>query len=1005
MQFNRQAFLSKIRSISDRLRDFSKTRKARNLGIIILIFLFLFSITGFFILPPYVKRVAVEVLSEQLGRTVNIGAVSLNPYSLGVTIKDFEIREEDGATPFVSFAKLYVNLQLMSVFRGGPVIKEVKLEKPRIHLVRTSANTYNFTDIVERIQARSKNEPKDKPQKPFFYSFSNIQVLDGALEFDDHPARTRHEITQVNFGIPFISNLPSYVEAYVQPSLSAVINGTPLDLKGASKVFSDSRETSFDLLLKDIDIPYYLAYVPAEVKVSVPSGRLDIAIKIIYRQYKDRLPTLILQGETTLRGLRAVIKKIPGDFLNIPLLSVRDISFDLQARKIEVGSIATEKGFLAVSRGADGRMNFDSIVDTTRTSPSPETKKAEPAPSWSVLLKSLVISDYTVKATDGSLRSPSALTVDEITLKTQDLSTDEKDNKGNVAFSMRVDRKGTVSIGGDVKLKPLAADLTVNIKGVPLKPAQPFLAERARAILAGGSLNMNGALTAAQNKKDGINTSFKGKLWINKLSLLDQANAEDLLKWESLYIGEMDIRSLPLFVHIREIALTNFYSRIIINADKTVNLREVFSAPTGTTPEPPAPLQTVQQASAPEDLKKSESERKIRIDKITVQGGTINFTDESIKPRFSSNLLEIGGRISGLTSEEGKLGELELRGKYDRYAPLEIVGKLNPLGKDLFVDVKADFKDMDLTQVSPYAGKYAGYGIQKGKLSFHLEYLVEKNKLDSKNNIFIDQFTFGDPVSSPDATKLPVKLAVSLLKNRNGEIALDIPVSGELNDPKFSIGRVVLKVLMNLLEKAATSPFALLGAAFGGGEQLGYAEFASGSTDLTDATKKKLDILSKALYDRPALKMDVVGHADLDKDREGLKQNLMLRKVKAQKVKDLSRKAGESASIETVTVTPEEYPEYLKRVYREEKFPKPRNIIGLAKDLPVSEMEKLIVTNTKVSDDDLRALAGDRARAIRDYLVQSKKTEMERIFIVEAKTITPEKKEGVKDSRTDFILK
>ena len=102
---------------------------------------------------------------------------------------------------------------------------------------------------------------------------------------------------------------------------------------------------------------------------------------------------------------------------------------------------------------------------------------------------------------------------------------------------------------------------------------------------------------------------------------------------------------------------------------------------------------------------------------------------------------------------------------------------------------------------------------------------------------------------------------MSLLKNRNGEIKLDIPVSGELNDPKFSVGRIVLKVIMNLLEKAATSPFALLGAAFGGGEQLGYAEFDHGSASLTDETKKKLDIIGKALYDRPALKMDIVGHA------------------------------------------------------------------------------------------------------------------------------------------------
>ncbi len=321
------------------------------------------------------------------------------------------------------------------------------------------------------------------------------------------------------------------------------------------------------------------------------------------------------------------------------------------------------------------------------------------------------------------------------------------------------------------------------------------------------------------------------------------------------------------------------------------------------------------------------------------------------------------------------------------------------------MDLKANFKDMDLTTVSPYTGHYAGYTVQKGKLSFQLEYLIVKNKLDAKNSVFLDQFTFGDPVESPEATKLPVRLAVSLLKDRNGEIALDIPVSGELNDPKFSVGGVVLKVIVNLLVKAATSPFALLGAVFGGGEELGYAEFDDGSAVLTDATKKKLEIIGKALQDRPALKMDIVGHADPEKDREGLKQNGMLRKIKSRKIRAMVKTSGETPSLDAVTVTQEEYPEYLKQAYKEEKFPKPRNIIGMAKDLTVPEMEKLILTNLTVTDDDLKALAGERARLVRDYLLQSMQIEPERIFVVETKTLEVEKKEGAKDSRADFSLK
>jgi hypothetical protein len=437
-----------------------------------------------------------------------------------------------------------------------------------------------------------------------------------------------------------------------------------------------------------------------------------------------------------------------------------------------------------------------------------------------------------------------------------------------------------------------------------------------------------------------------------------------------------------------------------------MNLQEIFKAPARAEDAGGLPRETPPAtALVSEPSQTLVRQPDIRIDTIMLQGGTINFTDDSIKPRFSSNIFELAGRVAGLSSKKDTAGEVKLKGTYDRYAPLEITGKINPFKDNLFVDLKADFKDMDLTSVSPYAGRYAGYTIEKGKLSFQLEYLVEKNKLNAKNNVFLDQFTFGDKVESAEATKLPVRLAVSLLKDRKGEIRLDIPVSGELSDPKFSIGGLILKVIVNLLAKAATSPFALLGAVFGGGDQLGYAEFDYGSAALTEASIKKLDILEKALSERPALEMDIEGHADPSKDLEGLKQNLMLKRVKAQKIRDLAKTDDSTSSLESIVVTPGEYPEYLKRAYKAEKFPKPRNIIGMAKDLPVPEMEKLMLTNMKVGDDDLKALATERARAVRDYLLQSKQVEPERIFMIETKTLEGEKTEGAKNSRTDFKLK
>ena len=240
---------------------------------------------------------------------------------------------------------------------------------------------------------------------------------------------------------------------------------------------------------------------------------------------------------------------------------------------------------------------------------------------------------------------------------------------------------------------------------------------------------------------------------------------------------------------------------------------------------------------------------------------------------------------------------------------------------------------------------------------------------------------------------------------KNGEIELDVPVSGNIDDPKFSVARIVLKVLVNLLVKAATSPFALLGALFGGGEELSYLEFDPGSFRIAGPGEAKLTSLVKVLHERPALKVEIEGHVDPGKDPEGLRQYLFLKKVKAQKLKEMTSQGMPPVPVDNVAVAPGEYPKFLKAAYKAEKFPKPRNFIGIAKDLPAPEMEKLILTHIEVKADDLRDLALARSQAVKEVLLKSGQVEPERIFLVEPKSLAPEKKEKVRDSRVDFRVK
>jgi hypothetical protein len=314
----------------------------------------------------------------------------------------------------------------------------------------------------------------------------------------------------------------------------------------------------------------------------------------------------------------------------------------------------------------------------------------------------------------------------------------------------------------------------------------------------------------------------------------------------------------------------------------------------------------------------------------------------------------------------------------------------------------ATTRDVELTNFSAYSMKYTGYPIVKGKLNVDLHYQLDQNKLNANNHIFIDQFTFGDHVDSPSATNLPVRLAISLLKDSRGQIDVNVPVSGSLDDPQFSVGSLIWHAFLNVIEKAVTSPFSLLASAFGGSEELGYVAFGPGSAKLGENEVKKLETIAKALADKPGVKLDISGRVDPAVDTAGLKQAELDRRVKQQKIKDVVGK-GESVDLDSIAIAPGEYDKYLERAYSAADIKKPRNFVGLAKSIPAEQMKQLLLDSTAVSEADLTALAQRRAGAVQDWLAG--KVDAGRIFTVAPKLDATGINDKGPSTRVDFTLK
>ena len=377
---------------------------------------------------------------------------------------------------------------------------------------------------------------------------------------------------------------------------------------------------------------------------------------------------------------------------------------------------------------------------------------------------------------------------------------------------------------------------------------------------------------------------FAGNIHVEKLHTVDNDLQDDFINWERLDVLGLNYQQAPDRLDIAEIVARKPYARVIIESDSTLNVKRVLTAPGAAANAQAAPAAQRGQAGCGQDRRNRRRRLSNRprtgrlrrqpmpmsIKKITMQGGQANFTDLSVTPNFSAGIQNLQGTVLGLSSKPNSRAKVDLHGEVDTFSPVTITGEVNVLSAALYTDLAMSFRNMELSIFNPYSGKFAGYNITKGKLTTEMHYKVEGRKLDAQHHIVIDQLEFGAKTASKEAVSLPIKLAVALLKDRNGVIDLNLPVGGSLDDPSFRLAPIIWKVFVNILEKAVTAPFALFGALFGGGPELQFIDFKPGAGDLEAAAADKIKTVAKAMKERPQLKIDLPIAVVPDIDRPAL---------------------------------------------------------------------------------------------------------------------------------------
>lgn len=572
---------------------------------------------------------------------------------------------------------------------------------------------------------------------------------------------------------------------------------------------------------------------------------------------------------------------------------------------------------------------------------------------------------------------------------------------------------GKLDLKGMFTPQPLTLKSSVDLSELNVATFAPYAASSLNATVRAITLGAKGdvAFTAAAGSAP-MKVNWKGGVEVTGVDLQDKVNNDDFLNWKRLGFSGMDISVAgdKIGAKLGDIALEDFYGRILLNAQGRLNVMDLVAAPGQAGGSITQDTQTPgRQAAAPAPAPAAKSSAgagmpDISVNSVTLSRGRMTFTDRFVKPNYVAELSAIEGAITAVSSTNPQPAKVKVTGRVYTTAPLSISGIVQPFAKFLTLDLKASAKGVDLPRFNTYSAKYVGYPIKRGKLSVDLEYKIKDRALQASNHVVLNQLTFGDKTNSPDATKLPVLLAVALLKDSRGNIDINLPISGSLDDPEFSVGGIVVRVLLNLVVKAVTSPFSLLASAFGGGEELSYVEFKPGSAVLTEDSQQRIDTLTKALTDRPALKMDISGRADPKTDMEGLRQAWVEGQIRAAKAAATTPR-GKKPDAAGVKVSAAERAKYLEDVYDDADIKdKPRNFIGMAKSVPADQMEAMLRSVAPVGDEQLRQLADARAQAVYEKL-QAQEGLADRVFIVAPQLDADGIKDEGQPSRVDFSLK
>lgn len=982
----------------------------------------LYAIIGFLVLPGIIKNTAIEQIEQNLGWQASIEKVELNPFTLTLTIHQLSVVDEQGET-MLSFDRYHNDIELRSLTEGAVTFANLELISPYIKLVVGANGKTNFQDAIESHQSSEPaNVEPDTSAKsaPPKLLFDAIKVEHGAVDVADYSQAEaiEHQLKPISFSLQNFSTFVNESGAY---QLEIAL-GTGQRLAWKGNIGIAPFHSSGFLKVENINAHRLWIYAQEHLPYSLTNALLGVEGSYEVSMAGSSPQLDISNATVTLDDVQVATDKHTDAFLGIDKITIGPLDFNLAKQKLDISRLAVDALALNIDRGTDGTLallspltqtnnksgsgnsqddnpnsntnqtnNQDNNPISNSDSQQSVTNGSDQTPPFQWAIGELLVNKGQLNIADQQPTSPANIVISDINTQVTGLSQDLSKSL-DFGLSYFIQHSGKSEITGQVVPVPLNISAALNIDDIALATIQPYLNDHLRMTIEEGRLSVNGNLTlAAKSESDALDGGFKGAININQFNTTDQTVNERLVGWQSLAVDPITINFNPLAIDIRDIRFEEPYGRIIVTEDRSTNIAQLMVTP---APAAEAAKTTETAANTPKESNQPPAKPvPVKIDRILFNKGAAYFADLSLQPQFGTSIQNISGEVSGLSSDNLERANVDIKGTIEDYGKLQVKGKINPLSGDLYTDLAVTFDNIELSTMTPYSGRYVGYGIDKGKLDLLLNYKIANRVLDGDNRLVIDQFELGRTIESEEAVSLPLELALAILKDRNGVIDIDLPTHGNMDDPDFKISGLVLQALMNVINKAATAPFAMIGKLVGGdADELSAVVFAPGDAQLNPEQVTKLSKLSEALKGRPQLMLEIRASVDREVDGTALKKQKLDSRLPPQDSPQrlvnletmLSNRSGTEALNQIKTAS----------------LPVPANADQSTPEaIDTAKYEQALyaalLKTERLTNLELTALAKQRVSSIKNQLVEQNSVDSEQVFALQPSLEGQSEKSGI----------